>query len=559
MMWKKFRWTGSSPGWTLLFIFFGFLGAGLHAQSGAAVNTDALHAFVFSDGEKGSTLILDRGMQVAEIFPAIFGEAWTFNSIAKNGKFSGDHWIVPLPHGCDVSVSISVTVLSSGLHFIYSMTPSKSVKLMALQVQVAFPYPDWQGSPYHLGDHTGLVPLTPASNVILAETDLPLTSVGPSTTRKGLIVSLSDNSLHAMLQDARQWGGKMNLLLSHGESGASPWLWTQGARKVFEFSISVNRPTITYNELLQGPRALEREASIALWNDHDFEKASGFYKAALANHPDDYENNLNYGMAWMSYAQPPNFKEAEKYILMASKKQKNVFNQYLLGLAARGAQDWKLREDCSIEVANLFRAGKDRDVQIDPPDLDFGRRQYLAILDRLPAMKSYVPKEAWLSKWAMESLGGVGLRTKVLWDSSAPPLPTNAETEDEADGWGNMRLFINPVIPNQGSFQAGECYWHSLIFELLNDQHRERSTWIWMRSRSAKLSDSEYAALNRSFEQQTDLETSRFYFEHWKPYCDSMGLKTDPALWSPANPFPEEAIYKVFTRYDKAYLDPDKK
>jgi tetratricopeptide (TPR) repeat protein len=297
----------------------------------------------------------------------------------------------------------------------------------------------------------------------------------------------------------------------------------------------------------------------ALWMTADFEKASGYFQAALAQDPDDYESNLDYGMAFLTYCQPPDYQSAQKYVSRAAQKEKNAFNQYLLGLIAQHTGDHGAVERARAALtALLVSVGQDQDVQVRPPDLKFGLAQYQAMLESIPAMKLYVPKDGWLSTWAAERLAGVGLRNHVRWTPGKHLLATAAETDDDSTWAGDMSLFLGPDDPariGQTGLRLAESYWESFVFEMLNDRHRERSTWIWMRSRAGKLSDEAYGAQNRAFEQQTDLETAKFYAEKWKPYCDQMGLPSDPALWSPRNPFPEEAVYKVFQRTDKAYLD----
>jgi hypothetical protein len=296
----------------------------------------------------------------------------------------------------------------------------------------------------------------------------------------------------------------------------------------------------------------------ALWMISDFKKAADYFNAGLAQDPNDYETNLDFGMAYLTYCQPPDLIEARKHFEAAAKIEKNVFNQDRLEHIAFTTNDLAAYDKYRISVSDLLRAGKDIDVQVRTPDLEFGRQQYAAMLESVPEMKLYVPKEGWLSKWAAEKFAGVGLRTHVKWKTGRHMLDSPEVTVDD-DSWaGDMALFIGLNDKDrigQSGFRLSESYWESFVFEMLNDQHRERTTWIWMLSRALKMGDLAYGAQNRAYEQQTDLEVNNFYFDHWKPYCDQMGLPTDQALWSPRNVFPEEAVCKVFTGYDKAYLD----
>lgn len=318
-----------------------------------------------------------------------------------------------------------------------------------------------------------------------------------------------------------------------------------------------------YSSLRSADRVMDvRECRVrgtqALWITGDFNKAVPFFESALAKDPDDYDTNLYFGMAYLTYCQPHDYKMAEKYISRAARKGKNVFNQYLLKLVAEKTGDNTALDQYRISIAELLKDGGDKDVQVRMPDLEFGRQQYVAMLESIPAMKLYVLKEGWLSKWAIEKFAGVGLRNHVQWKTGDHLLNSPDVTTDDNTWAGDMALYLGPDDwdrKNRNGIRLAESYWQSFVFEMLNDQHRERTTWIWMRSRSGKMTDEAYAILNRSFEQQTDIETMKFYFENWKPYCEKMGLPTDEAIWSPRNPYPEEAIYKVYTGYDKAYLD----
>ena len=296
----------------------------------------------------------------------------------------------------------------------------------------------------------------------------------------------------------------------------------------------------------------------ALWMTSDFKEALKYFSAGLSEDKNDYETNLDLGMAYMTYCQPANYDEAKKHILTAANVEKNVFNQYLLELIAAQTRDYPSYQQYRISVSEMLRAKKDEDVQIRSPDLDFGRNQYLAMLESIPAMRLYVPKEGWLSKWAADKFAGVGLRNHVKWKTGNHMLAAPTVTIDDDTWAGDMALFVGPNDKDRigkNGLRLAESFWESFVFEMLNNQHRERTTWIWMRSRSAKMGEQAYGTQNRAFEQQTDLAVNDFYFDLWKPYCDEMGLPTDEALWSPRNVYPEEAVYKVFTGYDQAYQD----
>jgi hypothetical protein len=294
----------------------------------------------------------------------------------------------------------------------------------------------------------------------------------------------------------------------------------------------------------------------ALWFDGDFKAASDYFNAALAQNPNDYEANLDFGMAYLTYARPIDYVAARKRIALAAAKENNVFNQYLLMLIADKTQHWLARDYYRVSLMDLLKERRDKDVQVRAPDMAFGRRQYLDMLASIPVMKLYVPGDGWLSRWATAKFAGVGLRNHVAWNPHSMALKVAAETGDGSDWNDDMALFLGPNDQDRigkSGYELAESYWESFVFEMLNDQHRERTTWIWMRARSAKMTDVEYGALNRAFEQTTDLETADFYFEQWKPYCDKAGLPTNEALWSPRNPYPEEAVYKVFMGIDATY------
>lgn len=295
-----------------------------------------------------------------------------------------------------------------------------------------------------------------------------------------------------------------------------------------------------------------------LWATGDFMEAADYFNAALAQSPDDYETNLDYGLAYLTYCQPPNYKEAKKLVEKAAKIKKDVFNQYILSdIIYLNLGDFAARDKCRVAIQELLRTGRDRDVQETPPDMEFGRQQYKSMLESIPVMKLYVPKQGWLSTWAAEKFAGVGLRNHILWEYGKQEISNvPAVTGDDVDGAGDMTLFIGPDEADRTGktgFREAESYWLSFIYEMLNDQHRERTTWIWMRCRSGKMTGLEYAILTRAFEEQTDYAVSQFYFEHWKPYCEKMNLPTDEAMWCPGAVYPEAALYDVFVGADTVY------
>jgi len=525
----------------------------IYAASSAAMTTSGVPALAVALGDSGDVHIFGKDSTIATIHPALYTRGWKNQSVERTGSAGSDSpWTVRLDDGCAVSLSASVSVSKTGVHCVYVLSPDRSVSMNDVRIEAAFPYAHWQGSPYRLEHKAGSIPTVKLVDPDFASAD-GSAFLGPSAALNGLTVEFKDGSLLATLQDSRTWGSELTVLLDHGEAtGGDAWNWRKGSKLIFDFTIVFNRPVSRGEDMAIGVPTWKVMATHALWDERDFNKAAACFREALDRSPGDYETNLDFGMAYLTYG-PGDFKEAERLIARAARKGKNVFNQYLLAMAAGLAGDQATADRCSVDYARLLAEGRDRDVRVMAPALAFGRRQYAAMLASRPAMKLYVPRPGWLSHWAAGQFGG-DLRAHVVWDPGAVPLSASAETVDDCDAVGDMKLFIDPVRSQKADFRRAESYWESFVFEMLNDRKRERVTWIWMRSRAGRLSGIDYAGLTRVYEQQTEIETNKFYFEHWKPYCESMGLPTDPKLWSPRSPFPEAALYNVFMGYDKTYL-----
>jgi len=303
-------------------------------------------------------------------------------------------------------------------------------------------------------------------------------------------------------------------------------------------------PTLSATEL-------RIRATRVLWFKGDFKVADILFQRALALKPVDFATNLFYAMACMTFRQPHDPVMAEKHLEIAQKFETSAFTEFLLGYAAREAGDTVTARSCWKALPGLIHSGKTADIAVRTPDSDWGRQQYDAMLKSLPEMKLFVRGHAWLEDWAIAKFGGQGFRTRVVWNKREPLLGGPAETEDGVDADDDMGLMIRRR-PDADRRTRAEIYWSSFVFEMLNDDWRERYVWIWMRARAAGKMD-QVPVQVRSVEQVTGTKVCDFYFEKWKPYCKKLGLESDPGLWSFTAPFPEEAIYRVLNHDDQDY------
>lgn len=315
----------------------------------------------------------------------------------------------------------------------------------------------------------------------------------------------------------------------------------------FSFQIDADEPK-------NPTRAHVRSALARLYVDRDMAAATLHFEAALRKNPGDYEANLFFGMAFMTYSQPVNPKKAAWHFKKAQAWKKTSFNTRLLALALEKEKGREAAMPLYEESARMALAKEDGDVEITKFDLEFGRRQLLAMLEDRPEMKAYVREGDWLWNWALEKFAGKGLRTQVLWFPSDPDLHTDAMSGDMADWDGRMLLQIRKNPLQYGA--NGNNYWSSFVFEMLNNDWRERNTWIWMRARGLNATADQYGLALRVLEAGTAGEVHEFYFSRWIPHCKKYGLPHEAGPWSineSSSPFLEDWVFNYLGGKDRVY------
>ena len=186
----------------------------------------------------------------------VFTEGWKFHNFQEASPDPRFDRIALLPDGSRLGLKYDVQELTSGIHVQVTLTALESVKLIAARVNVDFPYADWMQSPYQLGLTKGRISPDPSTQIVFATGDSAELSLGPAPQCSGLSAKMTAPELNMLLQDSRQWGGKLSVILSHAEPGDKPWIWNAGEQKKFDF-------TLTFNRSLENP---------AVWNGQNRKK-----------------------------------------------------------------------------------------------------------------------------------------------------------------------------------------------------------------------------------------------------------------------------------------------
>ena len=297
----------------------------------------------------------------------------------------------------------------------------------------------------------------------------------------------------------------------------------------------------------------------ALVAKDNFDDAERLFSKALKDAPDDYACNLYLAMGYLTRSEPRHPELAVRHLKIACKTQETPFNQYLLGLAAWQAGDLELASACQEKMPMLFSGPGRGDVPFRKVDLTWGSAQYEKMIHKIPEMARYAPSGSWAETWATGKLGGDGLSTRVLFGDQAPLPGSSATTTSDVNAQADLELCMRMDTAGKPGFSQAESYWKAFVFEMLNDDWRERDYWIRLRAKSYGQSPKELGVQLRAVEQATDMKVARFYVEEWQPYCAKAGLPTDPKIWAPGFPFPEEAAFRVLQGFDTVYSSEPKK
>lgn len=293
----------------------------------------------------------------------------------------------------------------------------------------------------------------------------------------------------------------------------------------------------------------------ALLATHDYPAAKQAFLDGLKIDPADYSCNLYLAMASLTVLQPRDPKEAVRLLEAAHAATATAFSSHLMGIAADEAGDTALAERARVRCAEeLYRSGS-ADAAFREPDLAWGKAQVLALLKAFPEMKAHFVPGGWLEGWAQGKFAGEGLGTRILFSDERLPWDTSGVSWSDVNFQADMKIALRHANPQEGKFERSEQYWKALIFEMLNDDWRERNYWVLLQALADKDSNKDLALQLRSIEHETDRKMLAFYFEHWKPYCDANKLPSEPGIWASKRPFPETMVRSVLRGKDKTYLD----
>ncbi len=216
----------------------------------------ALASPLFADQDLYTAQVLGNGVvtvyrnqnPVVSIAPRIYLEGYEnvhIDSWVKDPVYNG---MATLPTGEQVGLVSSVTVSGGEIHAHYRFTPLKDVKVFRVQGLVYWPYPDWVGAPYQMGESKGVVPSQKKKNFILARSKADSFSLGPTASEE-LTFQVKGEGLNWGLVDPGAAYPFLGLVLDHHEPEDKTWVWKAGETKDFDYTVTLNHDITTADSL----------------------------------------------------------------------------------------------------------------------------------------------------------------------------------------------------------------------------------------------------------------------------------------------------------------------
>lgn len=185
------------------------------------------------------TVVISRNFEpFGRLQPQVFLEGWkngTLHSSGDNPKFDA---IIDMPSGGQVGLNFSVKVSGPRIQVHYRLTPLVDVQTISARAALYLNYSDWMNEPYQMGNTTGRFPSEVQKGYFIAGTDQGPVSLGPTRTQ-GLGIQVQSEKLYASVEDDRNWGTYLGLMLNHHESADRSWLWKAGEAKDFDFTLTL--------------------------------------------------------------------------------------------------------------------------------------------------------------------------------------------------------------------------------------------------------------------------------------------------------------------------------
>ena len=192
----------------------------------------------------GSIALSDSSHEIARIEPEVFTEGWKFNvfglSMGEDPNVTGFCGLGP---NQSVDLKVTVEALPKGLHIRYVLVPRGNIRCVQVRIPLYLLYNEWQETPYQLDAYNGKIPTNAPGGVgLIAQAGGKPLALGPSPALGNLQLQVDPGSTHIYLQDNRKWGTKLVAYLTHNEPSDKAWDWKSGEEKVFDFTLTSNRP-----------------------------------------------------------------------------------------------------------------------------------------------------------------------------------------------------------------------------------------------------------------------------------------------------------------------------
>ncbi len=181
---------------------------------------------------------------IATLTAMVFTEGWQYHSFhGESDDPQFDSFLV-LPEGGRIGMKSKIEVLKTGLRVHATLKALDPLTLIAARFNVELPCSNWTGLPYQLGKSRGTIPVERSSNTVLATATVEELRLGSLTDERGLRLKVTAPQLTTLLQDGRQWGDALEIILSHGEGSDKPWTWKADDEKTFDFTLYFNRDLV---------------------------------------------------------------------------------------------------------------------------------------------------------------------------------------------------------------------------------------------------------------------------------------------------------------------------
>ena len=189
----------------------------------------------------GTTMFLDGRHLVASVVPQVFTSGWQMAPYENRPGQKRLDAFARLPGGVEVELRYAMKIEGQKIRFRYAMTPLGDVTAQNLRTVVFFPYKDWIGAPFRAGARSGIIPLDPPTDSILAPPMRVALTIGPDADGAPRMVRMESSDLHTTVIDNRRWSPDLAVEESYNEPRDKPWTWKAGDTKVHAFTLSFGR------------------------------------------------------------------------------------------------------------------------------------------------------------------------------------------------------------------------------------------------------------------------------------------------------------------------------